>query len=412
MEHKLTADDNDLDLLLLLDDHEGHNWDTNEDREANHVTCSDINEVCSIILAASICSSMPDLSSDCTPAQAIAPTQQQPKGSGKEKQEIKRLRDEVKSLQAELKAHKLSRAMSTQGMSFWEQITYSEHMEKQKSLAENEHLREAIEEHEGLIENMKSVLFKKPRRLNHRDIQEWQEYKLDANESLRARAIHAIADRQFSRMQSAFLRAGVLGQTEDMFRAQTLPQKNGTTLFELVNHTTVKAPFRAIGAAIWQIFGASKTPCLPNGMSEILETVDPCTVYGRVICTRGGSMHWQSNCIRKYYPRNDGYVFIGRAVLEDALNPTTSSDIVDDKWSWIQVVPIDHNRCQITLLLQAKLPMAADAVDFSRLQVFMGAPKHPFPHVQCAVDNARRVQKLLSLLLNDIVVENQRTTTC
>ncbi|CAK4265756.1 unnamed protein product, partial [Aphanomyces euteiches] len=287
-----------------------------------------------------------------------------------------------------------------------------EHMEKQKSLAENEHLREAIEEHEGLIENMKSVLFKKPRRLNHRDIQEWQEYKLDANESLRARAIHAIADRQFSRMQSAFLRAGVLGQTEDMFRAQTLPQKNGTTLFELVNHTTVKAPFRAIGAAIWQIFGASKTPCLPNGMSEILETVDPCTVYGRVICTRGGSMHWQSNCIRKYYPRNDGYVFIGRAVLEDALNPTTSSDIVDDKWSWIQVVPIDHNRCQITLLLQAKLPMAADAVDFSRLQVFMGAPKHPFPHVQCAVDNARRVQKLLSLLLNDIVVENQRTTTC
>ncbi|KAG9407501.1 hypothetical protein AC1031_002217 [Aphanomyces cochlioides] len=215
-------------------------------------------------------------------------------------------------------------------MSFWELIAYSEHTEKQKSLAENEHLREAIEEQEALIENMKRVIFKKPRLLNHRDIhvQGWQEYKLDANEFLRAAAIHAIADRQLSRMQSAFLRAGVLGQTEDMFRAQTLPQENGTTLFELVNHTTVKAPFRAIGAAIWQIFGACKTPCLPNGMSKILETVDPCTVYDRFVCTRGGSINWQSNCIRKYYPRNDGYVFIGRAVLEDALNPPTSIDMV------------------------------------------------------------------------------------
>ncbi|KAG9407500.1 hypothetical protein AC1031_002216 [Aphanomyces cochlioides] len=117
MEHKL-ATDSDLDLLLLLDDQEGYSCDTNEESEANRVVCSDIHEVCSIILATSICSSTPDSSSDSTPAHASAPSQQRTEGGGKEvigsdkkervtfdgkqKQEIKRLRDEVNSLKAEL----------------------------------------------------------------------------------------------------------------------------------------------------------------------------------------------------------------------------------------------------------------------------------------------------------------------
>ncbi|KAG9407478.1 hypothetical protein AC1031_002195 [Aphanomyces cochlioides] len=163
---------------------------------------------------------------------------------------------------------------------------------------------------------------------NHPDVhsEEWKAYKLQ--ESLRAAAIHAMADRQYNRMNHAFLRADVLKQDDDFFRARLLPQSNGSTVYEL-----------------------------------IVEELDPCTVYTRIIAECEGNVEWQSNLIRKYYPRADSSVFVGRTVLEDAVNPPKATDMVEDKWIWIQVVPVDKSHARITTLVQIDFGFFSPATD-------------------------------------------------
>ncbi|KAG9407476.1 hypothetical protein AC1031_002193 [Aphanomyces cochlioides] len=167
---------------------------------------------------------------------------------------------------------------------------------------------------------------------------EWKAYKLAAEKSLRVTAIHAMADRQYDRMESAFIRAGLNDQTEDLFRAQFLPQPNGTTVYESVNRVTVTAPFQ-----------------LSRDLTETLEVIDPCTVYSRkqTLATGNAKVAWQSNIIRKYFPENDRCVFVGRTVLEDELSPPKPTDVVEDKWVWLEVVPVDLCHCRLTALVQA-----------------------------------------------------------
>ncbi|CAK4688630.1 unnamed protein product [Aphanomyces euteiches] len=434
----------DLQFLFAHDDqlHEGllHVCDILEASD------SDVDDACSVILA----SSGKEYELASTTATACTETDSndesaarpQPKRKARsqfearQKDELKRLRDEVQTLKSKLDAQKTAAASSQESgeASYWKRTAHVERMEKVKAVKDNETLRDA-----------------KPR-FGKMDMwsEEWKAYKLAAQYSLRVAAIQAMADRQYTKMDHAFLRAGVLHQAEDLFRAQLIPQSNGTTVYELVNHMTVTAPFQMIGASIWKVFSSRQASTLPPDLTESLEVIDSCTVYSRIFAKDDSATPWQSNLIRKYYPQTDRCAFIGRTVLEDAILPPKPTDVVEDKVIWyvasaqhdkddvpcrIQVVPVDLRRCRITALVQVNLghifpteeggasanelselmnglAITQDTpqpVSFPRLPTIMGqeTPAPSMPHIAKISEGARRVQALFSRTINDAIVAAQ-----
>ncbi|ETV78533.1 hypothetical protein H257_08046 [Aphanomyces astaci] len=160
-----------------------------------------------------------------------------------------------------------------------------------------------------------------------------QRYTLIAHSSPRTAAIHAIADRQRRRMHHTFLRAGVLDRADDSFRAR--------------------------GVALWQTMGQSQSSHMPFGMHEVLEHIDDaCTLCGRITAatTDPGAVTWHSNLIRKYYlPPAQQFELVSRSVLDDALSPSASSDVVDNKAVWVQVVPLTDSTCRLTFVVRVDL---------------------------------------------------------
>ncbi|KAH9130864.1 hypothetical protein LEN26_008122, partial [Aphanomyces euteiches] len=322
---------------------------------------ADVDEACSVILVTSNSgqeSQKAETDSHTTSKKSVPKRYARTKFESRQKEELKRLREEVNALKTRLDAAKAAQKQdATSDLSAWKRMAKVERMEKGKAIKENEELREAVAGHATFIESMQKVFEKKPRLEYQFDIYsvEWKAYKLAAEKSLRVAAIHAMADRQYDRMDSAFIRAGLIDQTQDLFRAQFLPQPNGTTVYEFVNCVSVAAPFRLLGASIWQAFSSLKSTSCPRDFIETLEIIDPFTVYSRkqMLAKGDAKVAWQSNIIRKYFPENDRCVFVARTVLEDELSPPKPTDVVEDKWIWMEVVPVDLCRCRLIALVQA-----------------------------------------------------------
>ncbi|KAF0684264.1 Aste57867_23728 [Aphanomyces stellatus] len=280
----------------------------------------------------------------------------------RQREEINQLRNQVDALKSKIHAAEAAGTIPA-AMPFWERTAKVERMEMHKAQHENEQLREAVDQQATFIQQMQRVFRKKPRLTLVRDIEseEWQSYRLAAKASLRAAAIHAIADRQFHRMQNAFLRAGVLDCKESLYRSQLLSDAKGPSTFQLVSHITLAAPFEIVGAAIWRWLSVeAPREASQDGVVDSfffvqeVERIDERTVY-----TRAGHMvhPWQANLIRKRYLQADRDIFITRSVLEDALIPHAAMEALENKSVWLQVarLPEDANRCQLTLLVEANL---------------------------------------------------------
>ncbi|KAF0684263.1 Aste57867_23727 [Aphanomyces stellatus] len=269
----------------------------------------------------------------------------------RQREEINQLRNQVDALKATLHAAEVAGTVPA-AMPFWKRTAKLERIEMHKVQHENEQLRDAVDQQGTFIQQMQRVFRKKPRLTLVDDIEseEWQSYRLAAKASLRATAIHAIADRQFRRMQNAFLRAGVLDCKETLYRSQLVTEANGASTFQLVNHITLAAPVHIVGTAIWRwlsVEGASER------LNEI-ERIDEHTVY-----TRAGDkvQPWQSNLIRKRYLQANRVIFVARSVLEDARIPHVATNALENKSSWLQVarLPEDDKQCRLTLLVEADL---------------------------------------------------------
>ncbi|CAK4679845.1 unnamed protein product [Aphanomyces euteiches] len=283
----------------------------------------------------------------------------------RQREELRRLRAEVETLKDKLRSLDIH-SKSQEKMSFWKRMAQDEKLEKSKAFHENEALREAVDQQATFIDQMKKVFLKKPRLMHHHDVHsaEWQTYRLAATASLRQAAIHAIADRQFSRMNHAFLRAGLFDRTEDFTKAELKFEANGSVVYQLATHVRVPAPRIVIAATVWEVVGGPHARYLPFGLSETFEQIDASTVYSRIVDSRDPSMTWHSNLIRKLYREPDRDVLVVRSVLDDALVPRMG-----------QVTTQDENSCNITLLIQIGLnEITSDP-----------------SAVQCAIDLANRM---------------------
>ncbi|KAH9105222.1 hypothetical protein AeMF1_018898 [Aphanomyces euteiches] len=279
------------------------------------------------------------------PSSSITRTSKSPEESkptlshqDRRKREILELRRQVDILKNQLLDAK-QQATGKPDMSAWERAARDQMYAKSKSISENEQLRAQLDVHS----------------------EEWKAYKLAAQTSLRTAAIHAIADRQYQQLQTAFIQAGVYDCPQDVIRYEPVPLPDGSLIFERVYHVTLAAPFRLIGKAVWKVFNGHQPMPLPSGAEEFLERIDPHTVY-RAYQNVGKTSSAHANMIYKNYAEANREVIVWRSVMDDALMPHMVDGEVVDTWGWFVVVPTaDPAVCRATYLLQVvPIPLYKD----------------------------------------------------
>ncbi|CAK4073486.1 unnamed protein product [Aphanomyces euteiches] len=243
----------------------------------------------------------------------------------RQRDEIQTLRQEIEHLTATLNAHGGSRTTSS-AIQVWKQIAKTERAGKHKVLEENKHLRDAVCQNGTFIEQMQGVFRKKPRLGTHIDI-----YRKNGR---------CTTDRQYHRMQSAMVKAGVIDLDNFLFQVKAYPQSDASYLLEIIHHVDVDAPFRLVGAEAWNVFEGDLPLDLPDGATEL---------YPRrpLYCL----LHIPA-VIRKYYVEPDREVIVSRTVLEDATVPHMTKGAVENRCLWLTVKPLGNNpnRSRFTLL--------------------------------------------------------------
>ncbi|ETW05270.1 hypothetical protein, variant [Aphanomyces invadans] len=267
------------------------------------------------------------------------------------KDEIIRLRAEVHRLEAQIQLPPKRPA------SFWEHLAKAESADTSTSLQVNQDLRAAVNEHAAFIQTLQQAIQKKPRlTVDGPTSTDWQQLVLPANPSTRADAIHAIADRHFRTMHDSFLRAGLLDATSpasNISWAKLRPQTNGDVYFEVASHLMLMAPARTISATAWAVF--RRQPVHVVGVENVLEHVDDSTVYNAVTDTRFGPTRCRACLVHKLYQSHHRDVIVSHYVAKDAILDETPGDVVEAKCAWLQVVPLSHHACQLTLLVHINL---------------------------------------------------------
>ncbi|RHX99461.1 hypothetical protein DYB36_006449 [Aphanomyces astaci] len=270
-----------------------------------------------------------------------------------QKEEIRFLQKQVVALQAKL-VHDKKCAASAFNMTAWEAAARHERVEKRRAIIENQHLYASVAEGSMFIQHMQSMMRKKPRWTTSLaeagGVDDWQQYKLAAQANLRAAAIHAIADRQFRRQTNAFILAQVVGQTHDLFRATPKTLASGQVVLEVVNHTTLKLPYRIAMNAVWRTFRGDLGPMLLD---------EACSERFSQRRSGADSSVLFTNTILKLYQEHDRDVLVFRSVLEDELEPHMTRRSVDDMAGWL-VTTADSkltNQCGLTSVIH--MPLAS-----------------------------------------------------
>ncbi|KAH9117206.1 hypothetical protein AeMF1_008985 [Aphanomyces euteiches] len=361
---------------------------------------------------------------DC-PKEKVKPQ----RSSVRQREEIRCLRQQIDQLSKVLQTRQTI-DLTTIDMPLWKRTAKMELLEKNKALQENEHLRDAISQQATFIEQMQSVFRKKPRLGTHIDVhsEEWQAYKLAAQASLRQVAIHAIADRQYNRMQSALVKAGVFDRENYLFQVKALPQRDQSYTLEIIHHVDLDAPFRLVGAAAWQVFDGDFQLDLPFGAVQSYTRIDPFTVYATYEHQSSGTA-WHSNMIRKYFVEHDREVIVSRTVLEDAAIPHMTKGAIENRCMWLTVKPLpsEANRCRFTLLQHLVWPKDELAFEDADMDIVVGEIKQlcfgfmarrrgrlpmpiwmdisqlPHPKMGAFVERGRRFLRLLQATVNDVI---------
>ncbi|KAG9407396.1 hypothetical protein AC1031_002126 [Aphanomyces cochlioides] len=183
----------------------------------------------------------------------------------RQREELKQLRGHVESLKAQLASERLkyqalSKPQDRNQVSQWELAARQQLLERNHALNENKQLKEALEEQSTFLDQMQRFFMKKPRFAALSDgtsSDDWKALKLTAQQSLREAAIHAIADRQYRRMQHAFITAGLFGLAHDKYlSAMPCLQPDGSVLVEVKRQTLHPALFRVVSKAFWDACSA------------------------------------------------------------------------------------------------------------------------------------------------------------
>ncbi|KAH9125936.1 hypothetical protein AeMF1_003536 [Aphanomyces euteiches] len=320
----------------------------------------ELDHVCNLLVdAQSGSSAQPiDTESLVTPtASAQRKTTTRPPGRNRRSLEILELRWQVTTLKKQL-ATARHRAATPLNASMWEKAAHDQLYKKQKAIQENGLLREAASENSIFIAKMKTLVHKKPRLNAKLSSEDWQEYKLAASASLRAAGIHAIADRQYTRLDTALINAGLFGVKHNYSCVRPKTNSQGKRIsVEHIHSVKLDAPREAVVRAIWSFLKEPhlQSP-LPSDAHRVIEIVDQNTLYEMYKERSPAGVFCHSNLIRKLYAERHRLLILSRTVLHDALAPHMVQGDVEDENSWIVVEDNEVNpqQCHLVILVQVQ----------------------------------------------------------
>ncbi|CAK4074799.1 unnamed protein product [Aphanomyces euteiches] len=205
---------------------------------------------------------------------------------------------------------------------------------------------------------MKTLLHKKPRLNAKLSSEDWQECKLAVSASLRAAGIHAIADRQYTRLDTALINAGLFGVKHNYSCVRPKTNSQGKRIsVEHIHSVKLDAPREAVVRAIWSFLKEPhlQSP-LPSDAHRVIEIVDQNTLYEMYKERSPAGVFCHSNIIRKLYAERHRHVILSRTVLHDALAPHMVQGDVEDESSWIVVEDNEVNpqQCHLVILVQVQ----------------------------------------------------------
>ncbi|KAG9407463.1 hypothetical protein AC1031_002184 [Aphanomyces cochlioides] len=237
----------------------------------------------------------------------------------------------------------------------WEKAAHDQLYKKQKAIQENGLLRDAASENSIFIAKMKTLLHKTPRLNAKISSEDWQEYKLAASASLRAAGIHAITDRQYNRLDTALINAGLFGVKDNYSCIRPKTNSQGKRIsVEHIHSVKLDAPRETVVSAIWLFLKEPHLQCpLPSDAHRVIEIVDQNTLYKE---RSPAGVFCHSNLIRKLYAEGHRHVILSRTVLHDALAPHMVHGDVEDESSWIVVEDNEVNpqQCHLVILVQVQ----------------------------------------------------------
>ncbi|KAF0715344.1 Aste57867_3421 [Aphanomyces stellatus] len=325
------------------------------------------------------------------------------------RQEIMDLRDDVKTLVEELanmqaKASSCPPSSSSTSItsSPWQRLAILQSRHAQHALRENRRLRAAVDEQGSFMHKLAAFMRKRPRLDDDRPEEMWREYKLAAQQSLREMGIHAIADRQYSRKDTALLNAGLVGRHENFFSWGPLASSSEAVL-EIRSHIQLAAPCAVISRAIWQVMSGHDVS-VSSTASVTIERVDDQTIYEQFTDTKDDGVVCHANKIIKLYveEKDDddecaSHVMVWRSVLDDARLPHMTHGTIEDESGWVVLTPIDDHSCWQSMVFHSRIDPShankgthVDAIAASMRQLAVEDAPPPLGKflTPCAVDAA------------------------
>ncbi|KAF0735924.1 hypothetical protein Ae201684_007708 [Aphanomyces euteiches] len=222
-----------------------------------------------------------------------------------------------------------------QGMSTWENAAREEFFAQAKALQKNAQLKRDVSEQTAFIKQITQLLrTRAPKAFRSLDLSgyAWQLCRLPAHVSERISAINSIAHRQFTRLEGAFINAGLYARSSDLLRKKKFPQPDGKVTIEFAYNVKLAAPCHVIGAVVWKILSDKELSPWPSDGDETIEMVDPFTMYRTYSRPRDGkraAIH--ANMVFKYFAEAERQVIVWRSILDDELLPEIRDGHVHDE---------------------------------------------------------------------------------
>ncbi|KDO23307.1 hypothetical protein SPRG_11621 [Saprolegnia parasitica CBS 223.65] len=259
----------------------------------------------------------------------------------KQRNELNYLKSKVEELQLNLQSMTQAKALQDilHPPSKWEKLAKNERRREQEALLENTRLKEALEEQVQFAECLVNIVQKKPRlAINHADAtDQWKLLKLVADPVTRDAAYHAIVDREYAKLNSAFIEAGLM-ETSWEGRRHVPIVHDGCLEVQTIIRCKFPVLFNVVADAVWEVArGAAEVMAL-QGVYKMMLELDASMTY--VTGKRESPVgNIQRRVIAKrYFETNPTRcVIVHRSIYDDELYPLLPDYAIANEIAWMSV---------------------------------------------------------------------------
>ncbi|OQS04549.1 hypothetical protein THRCLA_03227 [Thraustotheca clavata] len=220
----------------------------------------------------------------------------------------------------------------------WKKLAQNEKKREQEVMSENRRLKDAIEEQVKFAEYLVTILEKKPRLglLSPGLADQWQMLKLVAEPTARAAAFHAIADREYAKVESVMIEGNLIDRQEESH--SYIPKLiNGVLEVQTAVFILYPVHYNLLAEASWRVLRGSIELDPMTGIHasyQLLHEIDPNTVYISSMWHYSGG-GYQARMIVKRYIEENRQIIISRSIHEDELHPLVEGCAIANECSYL-----------------------------------------------------------------------------